>query len=70
MKSKNMKPVYKKVKCWFGFHSPKEIGRAIYPYDTSKMILAMGCRDCGKKLETGYLVDKELLENPLAIFKD
>lgn len=53
----------KKLKCLFGFHSPKEIGRAIYPYQANKTILAMGCRYCGKKLKQGYLVDTDKLEN-------
>ena len=50
-----------KIKCFIGLHSPKEIGRAIYPYDVSKTIIGMGCRYCGKKLSKGYLVDTELL---------
>ena len=54
----------KKLKCLIGLHSPKEIGRATYPYDTTKTILAMGCRYCGKKLSAGYLVDTELLNSP------
>lgn len=51
----------KKIKCFFGFHSPKEIGRAPYPYEVNKTILAMGCRYCGKKLKQAYLVDTNLL---------
>jgi len=57
------KEIIQKIKCKLGFHSPKEIGRAIYPYDTTKTILGMGCRYCGKKLNRGYLVDTERLEN-------
>lgn len=60
-----MKKIIQKIKCRLGFHSPKKIGRAIYPYDTTKTIIGMGCRYCGKKLPKGYLIDTEKLENPL-----
>ena len=68
-----MRTLVRKVQCYLGFHSPKEIGRAIYPYDTSKTILGMGCRYCGKKLKHGYLVDTEMLNDPMRVktfFKD
>ena len=55
----------KKIKCWLGFHSPKEIGRAIYPFEANKTIIGMGCRYCGKKLTQGYLIDTDLLEGKL-----
>ena len=54
----------KKIKCILGFHSQKEIGRAICPYNPDKTILAMGCRYCGKKLKKGYVVDNNLLDKP------
>lgn len=38
----------------------KENGRN--PYDTSQIIVGMGCIDCGKKLSKGYLIPKEKLE--------
>ena len=31
-----MKDIIQKIKCKLGFHSPKEIGRAPYPYDVKK----------------------------------
>ena len=63
----NIKTTIQKIKCMLGFHCPKEIGRAIYPYDTTKTILAMGCRYCKKKLSRGYLIDTDKLEDPLEI---
>lgn len=57
----------KKIKCWFGFHSPKEIGRATYPFKLNKTLIGMGCRHCGKKLTKGYLVDTDKLNDPFSL---
>ena len=51
-----------KLKCKLGWHKKKLIGTAIYPYDTSKLILAFGCKDCEKKLKQGLLVNKNEYE--------
>ena len=63
----NIKMTIQKIKCMLGFHCPEEIGRAIYPYDTTKTILGVGCKHCGKKLSQGYLVDTDKLEDPLEL---
>ena len=52
----------RKIKCLFWFHSPKEIGRAMYPFEANKTLIGMGCRYCDKKLSQGYLVDTDKLE--------
>lgn len=49
----------KKLLCKIGIHIDKKIiGTAIFPYDTTKEIVAFGCRTCGIKLKDGLIVPK------------
>jgi hypothetical protein len=48
----------KSILCKIGIHKNREIGRALFPYDVSKEIIAFGCNRCGKKSKNGLLVPK------------
>jgi len=47
-----------KLLCKIGIHQKVEIGRATFPYDVTKEVVAFGCKRCGKKFEDGLLVTK------------
>lgn len=50
-----------KLLCKIGIHRNKKIiGIAPFFYDISKQIIALGCKDCGKKLKNAVLVPVSL----------
>lgn len=50
----------KKLLCKVNIHLDKKIiGTAMFPYDTTKEIVAFGCRTCGKKLKNASIVPRK-----------